>query len=327
MIAIVLAREADDAQHERLLDALVAMLPRVGVEGRGVFACDLRGLEGVFGSPGRVGRRIVERVVRLAPVSVGIASTTFAARVLAERTLVGVVRSVHDARAFLATLPIAVLPLEAKLADDLALLGLHTVSDFAALPRGAVLDRFGHAVARAHVLACAEEGAVVHGVAPRRRIRVRRSWEDLIGSKEQLVFALRAAVDEVAKTLADDGLAAMRLALRLDREDAPPLRLDRTILPPTRESAAMLRSLRWALDERAEVGRVIGCAIEATEVEPERGRQIGLFAADGARLEEALATARYLRSRLGPGSVLRARVKDPQARLPERSAEWEEVAS
>ena len=132
-------------------------------------------------------------------------------------------------------------------------------------------------------------------------------------------------VDEVARALARDGLAALRLDLRLDREGAPPLRLERTVLPPTRESAALLRSLRWALEERSDLGLVVGCALEIPEVEAARGRQVGLFAPDGARREEAIATARYLREKLGPGAVLRARVADPDARLPERASEWVEV--
>ena len=115
--------------------------------------------------------------------------------------------------------------------------------------------------------------------------------------------------------------------MRLEREDSDPLRLDRAILPPTRESAALLRSVRWALEERAHLGRVVSCAIEVREAEPARGRQIGLFAADGARWEEAIASTRYLRERLGPGRVLRARVDDADARLPERAAEWKEVIS
>ena len=56
-----------------------------------------------------------------------------------------------------------------------------------------------------------------------------------------------------------------------------------------------------------------------------RGRQIGLFAPDGAHAEEAIAVAQFLRTRLGPSAVLQPRVVDAEARLPERAAEWEEV--
>src|SRR5207249_460306 len=100
-----------------------------------------------------------------------------------------------------------------------------------------------------------------------RRIYARRLWEDPLASKEQLVFALRTALDEISAALAADGLAALRLAVKLEREDDEPLRLERSVLPPTRESAALLRSLRWALEERAHIGRVIGCAVEVREAE------------------------------------------------------------
>ena len=166
---------------------------------------------------------------------------------------------------------------------------------------------------------------MVRATAPPRRIGARRAWDDAIASHEQLVFALRVVVDEISAALARDAFAALRLDLRLDREDAGPLRIERTVLPPTREAAALLRSLRWALEERTELGLVTGCALDVPEVEPARGRQIGLFAPDDARKEEAIATARYLRAKLGKGVVLRARVADEAARLPERESEWVEV--
>jgi protein ImuB len=312
--------------HARLLSTLHAALPRVGVLGPGVFACDLAGTEELLGAPKRVARGILARCARVgARASVGIAPTPFVARVVAERTPPGEVRAVDDARAFLASLPLEVLPVDEKVHEELRLLGLRRVGEFAELPRGSVFDRFGSAVARAHALARGEFGDMVRASTPPRRIRARRAWDDAIASREQLVFALRVVVDEISAALARDGLAALRLELRLDREDAGPLRIERAVLPPTREAAALLRSLRWALEERDELGLVTGCAIEVPEVEAARGRQIGLFAPDGARQEEAIATARYLRAKLGKSAVLRARVANEDARLPERATEWVEV--
>jgi len=311
--------------HGRVLAALHRALPRVGVLDPGAFACDLAGTEELLGAPARVARNVLGRCTRVgARASAGIAPTPFVARVLAERTPPGEVRSVDDGRVFLAPLSLDVLPVDPKVHEELRLLGLRTVGEFADLPRGSVFDRFGGAVARAHALARGEYGDMIRASAPPRRIRARRAWDDAIGSRDQLVFALRV-VDEISAALARDGFAALRLELRLDREDAGPLRIERTVLPPTREAAALLRSLRWALEERAELGLVTGCALEVPEVEAARGRQIGLFAPDGARKEEAIATARYLRAKLGNGAVLRARVTDEAARLPERANEWVEV--
>jgi protein ImuB len=328
VIAAVVVRSASDQLHARALATLRALLPHVGIVAPGIYACDLSGTERVLGAPSRVARKIVERLARVsAPAAVAVAVTPFAARVAAERTADGDVRLVSEPREYLAPLPIEVLPIDPKLVDELGLLGMRSVGDFAALPRGAVLERFGRGAARAHALARAEDEERVHADPPPKRIRARRLWDDPLASREQLVFALRTAIEEISAALASDGLAALRIAVRLQREDAEPLRLERAILPPTRESAALLRSVRWALEERAHLGRIVGCVVEVREAEPARGRQIGLFAADGARWEEAIASARYLRERLGPGRVLRARVNDADARLPERAAEWKEVIS
>jgi len=322
----VVARNASAQLHERLLAILHGALPRVAILAPGTFACDLAGTDRLLGAPPVVARRILARCERLdARVSIGIAPVPFVARVLAERTPPGELRAVSDGAAYLAPLSLDTLPLAEKVGDELALLGLRTIGDFAALPRGAVFDRFGSAVARAHALARGEYGDLVRADAPPRRILARRVWDDAIASREQLVFALRGAVDEVEAMLAADGLAALRLDLRLVREGESALRVERTILPPARESAALLRSLRWALEERDDLGQVTGCALAVVEAEPARGRQIGLFAPDGARWEEAIATARYLRARLGAGVVLRPRVVDAEPRLPERATEWVEV--
>lgn len=332
MIAAVVVRDATETLHARALITLRALLPHVGIVTTGTFACDLAGTERVLGAPSRIARRILERLTRIgAHTSVGVAVTPFAARVAAERTAPGETRLVTDAREYLAPLPLDVLPFDEKLREELGLLGLRTVGDFTELPRGAVFDRFGRGAARAHALARAEDDnyrwALPPEDPPRRPIYARRLWEEPLASREHLVFALRTALDEISAALAADGLAALRLAVKLEREDDEPLRLERSVLPPTRESAALLRSLRWALEERAHIGRVIGCAVEVREAEAARGRQIGLFAADGARWEEAIASARYLREKLGTGRVLRARVADADARLPERAAEWKEVIS
>ena len=320
---------ASDIARDRAFLSLRAALPRVGVLEQGVYACDLRGTARLLGEPLTVAARIVSVCARAEAVcAVGVGPGAFVARVLAERTPLGEARGLATGpREFLAPLPVATLPLDPRVVEELSLMGIREVGAFAALDHGAVLDRFGRAAAAAHALACGADEVPVHGVPPVRRIRAGRRFDDAIASKEQLVFALRTLADEIAARLTTDGLAALRLVLHAEREGLPPLRLERVLLPPTADPAALVRSLRWALDERAELGAIDAAAIEALEVEPLRGRQLGLFAPDGAHAEEAVAVAQHLRGRLGPGAVLRARVQTPDARLPEREAEWTEVVA
>lgn len=323
------AQAASDAARARVLSALRTALPRVGVLDRGVYACDLRGTRRLLGTPFEVAGRIVALCERAgANAAVGVGPGVFVARVLAEHTPLGQASELAlDPRVYLAPLPVATLPLDVRIVDELALLGIRDVGAFAALDRSAVLDRLGRAAAAAHGLACGMDEAPVRGVPPRRPIRASRRFDDAISSTEQLVFALRALADVVADRLRADGLAVLRLVLQAAREDAPSLRLERVLLPPTAEPTALVRSLRWALEEWPDLGRIEAAAIEALEVEPLRGRQLGLFAPDGAHAEEAIAVAQHLRSRLGAGAVLRARVQSPDARLPEREAEWTEVVA
>jgi nucleotidyltransferase/DNA polymerase involved in DNA repair len=331
-VAVVHLRgEVSDARHAKVLDALTRLLPRVGVEGRGTFACDLRGTGRLLGAPEQVGARIVATLERVRiPAAVGIAERPFAARVLAERAPTGEVARIDPGqeRAFLAVLPLSTLPMDEEHREELALLGIRDVGAFAELDRAAVLDRFGRGAAAAHALARGEDASEVRGAPPRQRIVAKRSWDVAMAERDQLVFALKSLLDPLAVELGREGLSAMRLEVKLEREDAPSLRVERLVLPPTANAAALLRSLRWGIEERPEeIGRVLGVRVEVTEVEPSRGRQIGLFAADSANEDEAVAVARYLRSRLGPGAVVRARVADAGARLAEREAEWEEVVS
>lgn len=328
MILAIVGRSVPRETHERAHRALVSLLPVVAVRSTGAFACDLRGTTRLLGAPSVVARKALWLVG--APFAAGLASAPFVAGLLAERAAEGeasALGSVEEERAFLAELPLDALPLDPLVVEELRLLGLRRAGEFAALPAAAVLDRFGLAVAHAHALARGEDPSVLVGSTAPVRLTGGRRFDFAIESFEPLLFALRTVVDELAVRLREGGFAALRLGLRLEREDAYPLRFERLVLPPTAESASLLRSLRWALEERSDLGRVTGVEVEASVVEPARGRQLGLFAPDGARKEDAQGVAAYLRARLGPKRVVRARLVDDEPRLPERAAEFEEVVS
>ena len=327
MLAVV-AREATPATHRRLHESLAAMLPAVAVLERGAFAADLRGTRRLLGTPDRVAERALRRGCELGlACSAGIARTPFIARALAEAVPEGAWRLVRpeDERPFVDALPLESLPLDPLVGEELRLLGLRRAGDFAALPRAHVFDRFGRAAAHAHALACGEDPELL--ARPPERTVSRIAPEAPIEAVEPLVFALRTAVEDLSDQLRARALAVLVLGARLEREDTHPLRFERVVLPPASAAEALLRSLRWALEERRNLGRVVGVEVEALATEPVRGRQLGLFAPDGARREDAIAVAAHLRARHGPERVVRARVVAAEARLPERHALFEEVAS
>src|SRR5205814_1720478 len=78
-------------------------------------------------------------------LSGGLGTTPFVARIAASRTPAGKVSEIPAGgeRAFLDVLPLGVLPLDAKVIEELALLGVRRIGELLALPRGSVTDRFG----------------------------------------------------------------------------------------------------------------------------------------------------------------------------------------
>src|SRR5438046_1547049 len=98
------------APRARILAALCAMLPRVGVADDGAFVCDLRGTERLLGTPLRVARNAISVCAASGGQSLsgGLGTTPFVARIAAARAPAGTVREipVGGERAFLDPLPL-----------------------------------------------------------------------------------------------------------------------------------------------------------------------------------------------------------------------------
>ena len=83
MKAYLAVAVGEQAPRARILAALCAMLPRVGVADDGAFVCDLRGTERLLGAPLRVARNAVSACSTAGGElpSGGVGTTPFVARV------------------------------------------------------------------------------------------------------------------------------------------------------------------------------------------------------------------------------------------------------
>src|SRR5438128_11622023 len=139
------------ARHA-LLEAALAVSPRIEDGGAGLVYVDTVGLERLIGDPAAIGRRLVHqaRAVGLT-ARVGLAVSRTAARVAAARATGAVtVISPGRERAALARAPLAALDLAPDLTATLARWGVPTLGDLAALPRDGLAMRLGPAGLRAH---------------------------------------------------------------------------------------------------------------------------------------------------------------------------------
>jgi len=214
-----------------------------------------------------------------------------------------------DPAAFLAPLPLDLLPIDAGTLERLRLLGVTTLGELAALPHGPFVRRFGAAAAEWHDLA---RGVDERPLKPRpRALRIDRALygEGEASSEEQVLFALRALVGRVVDDLSAAGRRAGRLVLRLDCEDGETRELTTRVAQPTAVPSTLFELLRARLEGVVLTAPVVGLRLAAEEL-ASGGVELSLFAASDPDPDAIGVVLARLDAVLGEGSALRARVVD-----------------
>jgi protein ImuB len=214
-----------------------------------------------------------------------------------------------DPAAFLAPLPLDLLPIDAGTLERLRLLGVTTLGELAALPHGPFVRRFGTAAAEWHDLA---RGLDERPLRPRpRALRIDRALygEGEASSEEQVLFALRTLVGRVVDDLSAAGKRAGRLVLRLDCEDGETRELTTRVAQPTAVPSTLFELLRARLEGVVLTAPVVGLRLAAEEL-ASGGVELSLFAASDPDPDAIGVVLARLDAVLGEGSALRARVVD-----------------
>ena len=331
------------AAFERALDALAAFSPSVegesdpAADGFGTALLGIEGLERLWGGE----RRLVERIAAaLAPLlpgppRAGIAGTRFGAAVAAVTArgelpfchvpFRAVPEGTEAEAAFLAPLPIALLPADGETCSRFALFGLRRIGDLARLPRSAVVARFGERGGFLHDLARGLDGRPLVPCRPPERLAAGIALEPPAGTLEPLRFVVRRLLGALCAQLAARGMAATTVRLRLvgesgERSEGSAMAI---VLPePSADAEAIERLVVARLEAARPSAPVERLELELDGVAPAAGQQLALFAPQAARaagLEWQLAR---LALRFGPGRIRTARLRDPDARFAEDRFDW-----
>jgi len=196
-------------------------------------------------------------------------------------------------------------------------LGIRTLGKLAALPRGAIIDRFGALGLRAHECIRGEE----EPLRPRRATEDLVQWLDLpeVASGQQLTHALGLLIDRLLALPArrQRTFRALRLQARLAAGGS--WRMDVT----PRQASASAERLRLILEPVLDglPAPVAALGLRALELGPPAGDQ-GSFAPTERderrqRLSEAV---RQARAACGRDAILRVLEVDPTSHVPERRA-------
>ncbi|WP_422774671.1 DNA polymerase Y family protein [Plantactinospora sp. WMMC1484] len=315
--------EHDPGRDARAFESVVAAVEEVvaGVEviRPGMCGVAARGPARYFGGELRAAERIVEHVAQTCEVEsqLGVADGIFAAG-LAART--GRIVPPGGTPEFLAGLPIAALG-RPHLVDLLRRLGLRTLGDFAALPAGDVLARFGFDGALAHRLASGQDHRPLAVRRPPPDLAVTETYDEPLDRVDAAAFAARALAERLHDRLAGHALACTRLGIEAVTAHGQELhrvwRHDGLLT-----AAAIADRVRWQLDgwlsgtsRRPGAGRpgpvrptagIIRLRLVPEGILTHLGLQPGLWGETGEERERARRALSRVQGLLGPDAVVTA---------------------
>ncbi len=282
---------------------------------------ETKGVERLYGGLEPALRRALEAVGPLWDARAGAADRRFAALAAAGVARAGQALIVSDksARAFLAPLPLTLLPLDRSRYEELEELGVRKLGQLAGLPGGAVAERLGPDGRRAWSLARGEEdGRVRPRRAPEQIVEV-LEFPEAVGNELTLRRALTALVDRLLAREERAGRPARKLAIAARLVGGASWRRTVTLREPSADPARLRTALGPKLAELPSPA--VKLRLELLELAEHQGEQLELVRAEGdvlrGRLREGL---RQVRASVGVGGVSTVVEVAPWSRIPEARA-------
>ncbi len=209
----------------------------------------------------------------------GVAATKFPSYAAAAETRPGHVRVLAkgEEAAFLAALPISLLPMPDETRRRLHLLGLDTIDAFARLPVSAAMAQ------------CGKEGVLLYqlarGIDPRRVIpatlqvveRVTRTFELPLSDKQVVEAILRAMATELSARLQASGSMGKTLHLQLKLDNGDMLQQKTTLRQAVSSSRYLSEALQRLLARLSISSGVCGMVVTLADLMPFSGQQLELF--------------------------------------------------
>src|SRR5258705_3583897 len=211
-----------DERFSSLLSSLNVVSPVVEPAELGLAYVGTDGLAGVYGSQHKI-IEAIRQTVRPSDrptVRLGFGFGKFTAWVAASRAKPGeaVIVPVGGEKAFLASQPISVLPLDSDIHRRLRQLGIRSLGALAALPEAAITAQFGGVGRRLWRLAAGRIADPVEGSIAPEPIVAALTFFTPVGERELLVHALEQLISRALKHPRRIGWRVHAVRLRADLE-------------------------------------------------------------------------------------------------------------
>jgi len=323
-----------DERFANLLSALNEVSPVVEAAELGLVYLGTDGLEGIFGAPEQIVAAIRRTVGRSdgRTVRLGYGLGKFVAWVAATRSKPdeAIIVPVGCEKAFLASQPISVLPLDSDIHRRLRHLGIRTLGALAAIPEAAITAQFGAVGKRLWRLAAGRIAEPVAGRIAPEAIVAALTFFTPVGERELLVHSLDKLIGRALKHPRRIGWRVHAVRLRADLEcgdvGAPTNRswlVTVLLKDPTADGERIAAPLKTRLEQSPPTGAVERLVLEFTAFAPGT-TELQLFARDAqaaarAGQQRALqSAAREIRMRVKRSSLYHIIEVQPWSRLPER---------
>ena len=208
------------ARFERVAVAVETLIPRIEVVIPGLILAPVTGAVRYFGGERSLVDRVAKEVDAVAGQGfrIGLAAGPFAARRAAElATGVAPILVVDDDEAFRSDLDVAALDSE-DMAAVFRWLGISTLGELAALPRDAVVSRFGPDGLRAHRLATGEDRDTRSRVIA-DDLSIEERFEPPLENLEQAAFVARGLAHQLLSSPEMHGGIPHRIEVEAEAAD------------------------------------------------------------------------------------------------------------
>src|SRR5881409_3311502 len=324
-----------DEQFARLVVALVTVSPVVEpVEpGRAYVGTD--GLEGLYGEPEkiveaiqlRIGNEKAESAIYnpKSAIRVGWGRGKFVSWVAATRAKPGeaVIVQVGGEAKFLASQPLAVLPLDPDTHRRLLQLGVKTLGALVALPEEAVVSQFGRAGRRLWRLAAGLVSEPVVGRVVPEPIVAALTFFTPVGDRDLLAHALDKLVDRALGDPRRSGWRVQVVRVHAELEHGASWLVAATLKDPAATRERIAAPLKTQLERSPPAGAVERLVVEFTAFAPGTA-ELQLFARDAGAAARAgrrralQSAAREIALRIRRPMLYHVIEVQPWSRLPER---------
>lgn len=258
---------------------------------------------------------------------IGLASNKFTAAVAvryATRSRPKLVRPGHEA-AFLAALPVSVLPLNTDMLRRLRLLGLHTLGQLAELPVGALASQFGKTGQLIAQLACGQDERSIGPLTPHPVECLAINLHGPVEDRCTLQTLLEMLGCDLEARLKVGMNTTQKLLLTLHLDDGQSLSEDLVLRKPTDDGRVLGRSL-VRLFARIEIPySVIGIEVQADDLHAVEWRQMDLFGQHFSTEDKLSLLLENLTLRFGENRFYRITLVDQNNRLVERRFQIDRV--